>query len=269
MPILKLEHITPLILTYNEQPNLLDTLQRLDWASQILLVDSFSTDDTLEIAARFPQVRVVQRTFDHFAEQCNFGLLHIESPWVLSMDADYKLEPAFARELLTLEAEHSGYQAAFCYAIYGHRLRATLYPPRTVLYRADKACYHRDGHAHRVQIAGTIGKLSTKIVHDDCKPLSKWCESQIRYAQSEACKLTTSGATQLCWKDRIRSYIVFSPILTLFYCLIIKRLILDGWPGVFYTFQRVFAELLLSLALLDVKLRKRLSIRQDEKPKLS
>jgi hypothetical protein len=54
----------------------------------------------------------------------------------------------------------------------------------------------------------------------------------------------------------LRLKIILAPVLTLVYCLIWKRLILDGRPGLFYTLQRAYAELLLSLELLDRKLRK-------------
>ena len=86
-----LSDVTPLILTFNEAPNLWRTLEKLAWARQALIVDSFSTDETLDIARKFPQVRIVQREFDTFAGQCNFGLQKIDTEWVLSLDADYVL----------------------------------------------------------------------------------------------------------------------------------------------------------------------------------
>ena len=82
---------TVLVLSFNEAPNLARCLDRLDWAPRILLVDSGSTDETLEIAGRYANVEVVHRPFDSFASQCNFGLGLIETPWVLSLDADYEL----------------------------------------------------------------------------------------------------------------------------------------------------------------------------------
>ena len=252
---MQIEHITPMILTYNEAANLQDTLERLRWAKQILIVDSFSTDQTLDIAASFPQVRTVQRQFDHFADQCNFGLAHIDSPWVLSLDADYKCDAAFADELTELDERADGYEARFLYGIYGKPLRATLYPPRVVLYRAARARYHRDGHAHRVTIDGQIGSIKTPILHDDWKAISVWMAAQIKYANHEAEKLQSLAAPEFGWKDRIRATILLAAPLTLVYCLIYKRLLLDGWRGVFYSLQRVFAELVLSLVLLDRKIR--------------
>src|SRR5262245_31635858 len=95
---------TVMVLTYNEAPNIGRTLEKLTWAHRVLVIDSFSTDETLAIAKRFPNVDVLQRRFDSFAGQCNFGLAHVDSEWVLSLDADYVLSDELCIELATLEA---------------------------------------------------------------------------------------------------------------------------------------------------------------------
>ena len=69
-----LESITPLILTFNEEANLARTLAKLDWASEIILVDSFSDDATCEIARQRRGLKLFQREFDSHAEQWNYGL---------------------------------------------------------------------------------------------------------------------------------------------------------------------------------------------------
>src|SRR6185503_4482951 len=94
--------ITPMVLTFNEVPNIQRTIERLAWAKRILVVDSFSNDGTCELVRTFPQVDLVQRKFDSFADQCNFGLQQISSPWVLSLDADYVLSDQLIDELSQL-----------------------------------------------------------------------------------------------------------------------------------------------------------------------
>ena len=88
-----LNDITPVILTYNEAPNIERTLRPLSWAREVVIVDSNSTDDTLAIAARFANVRTVQRPFDTHARQWRFAIEEtgITSDWVLRLDADYSL----------------------------------------------------------------------------------------------------------------------------------------------------------------------------------
>jgi glycosyltransferase involved in cell wall biosynthesis len=250
------EQITPLILTFNEAPNLRRALERLVWAKEIVIVDSFSTDDTLIIAREFPQVRIVQRKFDSFAGQCNFGLDEVRTEWVLSLDADYVLSPELVEEIHSPPAamDTAGYTVGFRFCIHGRPLRASLYPPRTVLYRRDKARYHNDGHGHRVQVDGKVIMLSERIDHDDRKPLAHWLWAQDRYAILEAAKLTAAKPDELGLPDRIRKKIVLAPALIFFYTLLAKGLILDGWPGWYYVWQRTLAEMILSLRLTEQKL---------------
>jgi len=254
-----LDDITPLLITYNEVANIERTLAKLGWAKRIVVIDSGSTDGTIDILARDPRIEVIPRTFDSFAEQCNFGLIHIRSPWVISMDADYELSDGLLAELGTLQPTDAqvGFRMAFVYRIYGQPLSGTLYPPRTVLYRVAGARYENEGHGHRVRLSGEIVDLKGVIYHDDRKPLSRWLNSQIRYADHEAVHLLETPHETLSRADRVRLMIWPAPILVFFYVLLVKRALFDGPAGWFYAFQRLLAEVLLALELLDHRLSKR------------
>src|SRR5262245_52755808 len=159
---------TGMVITYNEGPNLRRCLDRLRWAPRILIIDSGSTDETLDVARLYSQVDIVERPFDNFAAQCNFGLARIETRWVLSLDADYQLSEALGAEISALQEDDvAGYSAAFVYRMYGRPLRGSLYPPRVMLYRKDGAAYRNEGHAHRVMVAGRTAALRGKILLDD------------------------------------------------------------------------------------------------------
>ena len=250
-----LDQITPLILTYNEAPNIGRTLEALTWANHIVVVDSFSNDATVEIASSFPQVRVVQRAFDCHRNQWEFGLREtgIKTPWVLALDADYMLTNDALAEITQLEAteEISGYRAEFVYCINGKKLRSGIYPPVILLYRREDASYVQDGHTQRVVVNGRVGDLQTKLLHDDRKPLSRWLASQARYAELETAKLMMTEPGALNFTDRLRLCLVVLPCVTPFYCLIVRGGIFDGWAGFYYACQRTFAELVVSLYLLD------------------
>jgi glycosyltransferase involved in cell wall biosynthesis len=254
-----LDRITPLILTYNEAPNIGRTLEGLRWARDIVIVDSFSNDETLQIISRFPQVRVVQRKFYDFASQCNFGLAEcgISTEWVLNLDADYVLTPELIEELRQIDPVEglNGLRARFVYCIYGRNLRSGIYPPVTVLFRREKALFRQDGHAHRVVLQGRIDNLQSPILHDDRKSLKRWFQGQQRYTQLEAEKLLTAEKGTLGWTDRTRRFRIAAAPAMLFYCLFIRGGIFDGWPGFYYAFQRTLAELMLSLYLIDQDLR--------------
>jgi glycosyltransferase involved in cell wall biosynthesis len=267
-----LDKVTPFILTYNEAPNIGRTLERLSWAREIVVVDSGSSDETLALVAQFPQARVVTRPFDCFANQANFALREtgIKTEWALALDADYLLTPELVEEIKDLSPPDTinGYRAGFVYCIYDKQLRGTAYPPVTVLYRREKAIYRQDGHAHRVEIKGAVGDLRSPIWHDDRKPLGRWAASQIRYAGEEAEKLAALPPAELSGNDRIRLKRYFAPFLVLFYCLFVKGNILDGRAGIFYAFQRMLAETLLSLNLLDADLQPEKSQVQSSKFKV-
>ncbi|BAZ47926.1 family 2 glycosyl transferase [Nostoc sp. NIES-4103] len=245
--------ITPLILTYNEAPNIRRTLESLTWAKSIVVIDSFSTDETLEILYSYPQIQVFQRKFDSFAAQCNYGLEKITSEWVLSLDADYVLTDELIHEIKTLriESDADSYSVRFKYCIFGKPLRGTLLPPRKVLYKKQKAIYKDDGHAHKVWVEGKSSMLSAYIHHDDRKPLSRWLWAQDRYMVIEAKKLLETPESELSFSDRIRKQKILAPLIILIYCLILKGGILDGWHGWYYALQRVLAEILLAIRLFE------------------
>ena len=248
-----LDQITPLILTYNEAPNIARALAGVSWAKQIVVVDSFSDDNTVQIANSFPNVRVVQRPFDSHRNQWEFGLKEtgIETPWVLALDADYIVSDDLSAELATLEpdAGTAGYRARFIYCIEGKRLRSGIYPPVTVLYRRDGASYIQDGHTQRVAVRGAIEDLKSSLLHDDRKPFKRWFNSQVHYTKLEAQKLLATDPAELEWPDRLRRWHVVVPPAMLAYCLIARGGVFDGWRGFYYAFQRVTAELLLSVNL--------------------
>lgn len=252
-----MEPVTALIITFNEIANIERTLDKLVWANEIVIVDSGSTDGTLDIARRYPNLRVVHRPFDNFADQCNYGLSLIATPWVLSIDADYELSNDLIEEIGRLEpvSSISGYRAGFVYRIDGHPLRGALYPPRVVLYRPNRGRYRNEGHGHKLQLDGTVLPLAGKIFHDDRKPLVRWFNSQLRYAMVEADYLLSAPQGALKVIDRIRKLTWAAPPIVFIYTLFIKQCLLDGKAGWTYALQRVLFEIVLALELLDRRLR--------------
>jgi len=141
-------------------------------------VDSFSTDETLAIVKAAPQSRVVQRRFDSFAGQCNFGLQSVRTEWVLSLDADYVLSEQFNSEIAQLippgawpaiaPDSFTAFMAGRC-------------APRCI--RREPSFIARPARATRTrprpsrQIDGQIVPLTSAIFHDDRKPLERWFPS--------------------------------------------------------------------------------------------
>lgn len=249
-----LDQITPVILTYNEAPNIERSLQKLTWANRIVIVDSYSTDETLAIVAACPQVEVLQRKFDTHTNQWNFGIEQVKTGWILSLDADYVLSESLINELKVLNPseEIDGYFANFQYCVFGKPLRGTILPPRQLLFRRDSSTYIDDGHTQLLAVKGESANLKSHILHDDRKSLSRWLWAQDRYMIIEAKKLIETPYTDLSLSDNLRKRKLIAPFIVFIYCLFLKGGIFDGWRGWYYAFQRMLAEILLSLKLIEM-----------------
>lgn len=256
-----LDSIAVLVLTYDEEANIERTLDALVRFPEIVLVDSDSGDRTRDIAERYANVRVIKSRFESHASQWNFGLENcgIERPWVLALDADYVLPGRLVDEIavLTPADDISGYRIGFRYCVFGRPLSASLYPPLVALYRRSRTRYVQQGHTQRAVVDGRIAELTGRIDHDDRKPLARWFTSQRNYARLEAEHLLSTPRGGLRPVDRMRLAAWPMPILVFVYTLLVKRCLLDGWPGWVYALQRTLAEMLISLEIVDRRLRHR------------
>lgn len=249
--------LSALLITHNEELNITRTLKALLWVPKILVIDSGSNDNTIQLIKNFDNTEILYRDFDNFASQCNFGLSQLTSDWVLSLDADYVLSSRLSDEIYDLmirepsELSFEAYSIPFSYCINGKPIRSGLLPPRTCLYMRIHAKYVNIGHGHKVLISGKTGKLQNKIYHDDRKPLKQWIKNQQRYQQTEAVLLKGTKSKDLTIQDVIRKHTFFAPLLIFLMCIFLRRGFLDGKEGLIYAYQRLVTESLLYLYLHD------------------
>lgn len=247
--------LTAVILTWNEEENIARTLSHLGWLEKVIVVDSSSTDKTVELIQSFSNTEIYNRKFDTHAAQWNYGLSLSESEWVLSLDADYILHDGFIEETLEFIRRDSfvAYRAFFDFCVFGKPLRSNNTTPRPVLFKRENCIYYDDGHTQRLKIDGTLGTYKTKIWHDDRKPLLRWLINQSFYSVKEAEMLLNASPDILSFPSKLRKTKILAPLLIFMYSLFYKRLILDGWRGWHYTLQRTIAESLICLRLIEEK----------------
>lgn len=250
-----LEKITPLVLTYNEEANIGRTLGQLTWAKDVVVVDSYSNDDSIKIAKSFDNVRVYKRKFDKHANQWNYGLQEtdISTKWVLALDADYFVPKELVKEVDDLEknSKVSGFEVGFDFCVNGKPLHGTIYPPKVVLFKKNKANFYQDGHTQRISVSGEVAKLSSKIKHDDRKSLERYFKNQLKYTKLESKKIKREYGRSSKFLLDLKNNKLISPFLLFLYILFVKGCILDGWHGVYYGFRRMITKAMLSIRRIE------------------
>jgi glycosyltransferase involved in cell wall biosynthesis len=249
-----LGQITPVLLTYNEATNINRTISHLTWAEDIVVVDSGSADETLSILSSFPNVRVFNRPFDTHGNQWNYAVhkTAIVTPWILRLDADYLVTDELLEEISHLDpnAPVSAYRISFDYAIFSRKLISSCYPANTILLRKNCFSVYDKGHTEAWTVEGPVKMLKARIIHDDWKSTESWLNAQGYYMRRE---LKTLGRRPGLggW---VRRKPPLMPIAIFLYCLFGKGLILNGRAGIFYALQRLVAEAILSLMLLEQRI---------------
>lgn len=252
------ELLTAVILTWNEEENIARTLHHLTWLEKIIVVDSGSTDKTLQLVNAYPNTEIYVRKFDTHAQQWNYGLSLCNSEWVLSLDADYILSYAFIEEIKQklIQSYISAFNAGFEFVLFERPLASNNTTPRPVLFKRCHCIYYDDGHTQRLRVNGKTANLKNKILHDDRKPLSRWLFNQAAYSVKEAVMLMTKPETEMSFLEKLRKKRIYTPLMMFFFCLFRKRMLFNGQRGWHYTLQRTIVEMLISLRLTEEKINR-------------
>lgn len=185
--------VSAMIFTRDEALNLPHCLASLRWCDDVIVVDSFSTDETQEIARRFG-ARVFEHAFTGFGDQRNWALDHTapRHPWVLILDADERVPPELAGELRAIAAQDppsvGAYRLRRRFYMWGRWLRySSLYPTWVVRFiRAGRVRYENRGHAETQTVDGAVGDLAHDLIDENHKGIDEWFERQNRYSSRDA-----------------------------------------------------------------------------------
>lgn len=191
--------ISIIILTYNEEKHIRRCIENvIPIAKEIFIIDSFSTDNTVEIAKSYNHVQVLQNKWENqYAKQFNWGLEHapITAEWVLRLDADEYLLPELIQELCeklpSLPPDISGVLFKRRYIFMDKWIRGGIYPTKLLrLFRYGKGiCEHRLMDEHIQLLEGYAVDFEHDMVDENLNNLSWTLHKQVNYAIREAIDL--------------------------------------------------------------------------------
>lgn len=248
--------VAVVMISLNEGHNMEAVCQNLaGWAQEVFLVDSYSQDDTVDIALR-QGVHVVQRPFHGFGDQWNFALrgLPITAPWTMKLDPDERLSDELKQEIV--KRISSGDDEGFFVSIRLFFMQRAL-PVRLHLlriWRTGKASMSDVLVNEHLQVSGNLAELEHDIEHHDSPDLDHWLEKQNRYTTAEAIgaynqsplsdtpRLLGTGFQRRMWLKQNFRRLPFRYFLLFLYHWLWQGAWRAGWVG--YVWARLRADVM-------------------------
>lgn len=249
------EGLSVIITTFNEEVNIADCIESVLWADEILVVDSYSRDRTVPIAQGYP-VQVMQREYFGSAAQKNWAIDRTTKEWVLIVDADERVPPPLAGEILrTLAAPTAvhGFSIRRENIFIDRVMRHSGWSTDTVirLFRRDKGRYpNRRVHAD-LTVEGPTPLLKNSFVHYTFRSFDQYFDKFLKYAEW--------GAAQAYREDRRVGVLEIAgrPLWRFLRTYVIQLGFLDGLHGLVLCTLQAFGVFLKYARLWEYRLRAR------------
>lgn len=195
----KAEKISGLIITFNEEKNIAEVLKCFELCDEIVVVDSFSTDKTVEIAQQNPKVKFFQNQFEDFTKQRNFALEKASNDWILFLDGDERITSELKSEILS-ELQKPTKKAAyyflrkFYFAGKPLNFSGTQTDKNFRLFRKSKCEYTSEKKVHETLIVdGEIGQLKNKLLHYSVEDYCSYHKKMTHYGTLKGQELFLKG----------------------------------------------------------------------------
>ncbi|RPJ36709.1 MAG: glycosyltransferase family 2 protein, partial [Deltaproteobacteria bacterium] len=209
------DKISIVLVTFNEEKNIEECLDSAKWADEIILVDSFSSDRTVEIARKYG-ARIFERSWPGFGKQKNFALQQASMDWILLLDADERIPEELRREIENLLVSQSKRPAAYRVArknyFYGHWLKwGGQYPDwQTRLSKKGVGSYDNTEPHESFIYEGELGTLENPLIHYTERRISDHFPKLNNYSS-----LAAAQRAQTCKK--VHGYdLVFRPLIAFY-----------------------------------------------------
>lgn len=222
--------ISATIIARNEERNIARAIESLRCCDEVVVVDSGSSDRTLEIAHKL-NARVIETEWRGYAGQKNFAAAQAAHDWILSIDADEALSESLEADLWLLKKngpQFDAYTMPRMAQYMGKWIQHSgWYPDRKVrLYHRAKATWVGDFVHESVKVTGTVGHLDSNLLHYTCDSFSEHLRTMDRYTTLAAEELVSRG------KRVSMAKLLLDPAWTAFRAYFLQRGFLDGAEGV-------------------------------------
>ena len=216
--------LSVIIPSFNEEDYIEDALRSVAFADEIILIDSFSTDRTVELAKPFV-TKLLQREFDNFSAQKNHALEHATGEWVLFLDSDERVTHSLEDEIKQVisHPKHGGYKINFPHF---YMNRFLYHHSDDVLRLVKRSGAHFTGTVHeKLHCEGSVGKLKNHMLHYTYKGLEPYIRKKESYAWFQAEQLYEKG------KKATWYHLWIKPSYRFFRSYVLKGGFRDGIPG--------------------------------------
>lgn len=222
--------LSAVVLTKNEEENIKECLQSLSFCDEIIVIDDFSTDKTVEIAKEMGVFVFTQLLNNDFSAQRNFGLKKAKGEWILFVDADERVSLALRDEIIQLTnnpiTQYSGFNIKRTDFMWRKELKHGELANVKLLRLAKKDVGRWKGKVHEVwKIKGKIGELKNPLLHYPHPTLTEFLQNINFYTNLRAKELYMQDI-QVYWAS-----IILYPLGKFFLNYFIKLGFLDGIPG--------------------------------------
>ena len=225
------QNLSVILTTFNEEHNIREALQSVDWADEIIVVDSFSEDRTLEFASEYTD-RLLRRAYQGPSDQKNWAIPQARHEWVLILDADERVTVPLKREIIRQIAQPGNPIDAFWISrqnyFLGRQIKYSGWQNDAVirLIRRDK-CRYNDKLVHEeIETTGLqVGRIEQPLDHFTFKNTSHFLDKMQRYARWSA-EDHRAGTGKIGW-----FHLLFKPLFRFFKHFFIQRGFLDGKRG--------------------------------------
>jgi glycosyltransferase involved in cell wall biosynthesis len=206
--------ISILLPTFNEADKIVECLESVKWADEILVLDSYSTDNTLDIAREYG-ARFIQHEYINSAKQKNWAIPQCEHAWVLQIDADERLELALQEEIQNILRDPpndvDGYSMPFKHHVLGKWVRSMdLYPEYHLrLFRKDVGRFQDKEVDSHVVVPGRVLYFTNHVLHFGFESVSQKLRPFDRYTRYEADERVKRGKFYSWYNITFRTLAVF------------------------------------------------------------